>query len=233
MVIIGILGKNDVGKSLFCTLGLKDKISNALYFVTDGTELSCSLQPHQDKIPNIQFMNSLNDLSKLANAIKTIKEKIIIIDHLGSLVNRCLAESNLDENNPNFNFQLGSLVRKKVSLPLLECIHNARQYKKNLVIVCPLDHTSTDDLIKASVSFDTKTAQDVFFNECDVIVHLKRKTYKPVKTLEELFEDMTYVFHYNHETQVILKDKPYAKFNKKLDNQGTLLNLLNQIFVKM
>jgi len=90
MVIIGILGKNDVGKSLFCTLGLKDKISNALYFVTDGTELSCSLQPYQDKIPNIQFMNNLNDLSKLANTIKTTKEKIIIIDHLGSLVNRCL-----------------------------------------------------------------------------------------------------------------------------------------------
>jgi adenosyl cobinamide kinase/adenosyl cobinamide phosphate guanylyltransferase len=232
MVVIGILGKNDVGKSLFCTLGLKDKITNALYFVTDGAELSCSLQPHQDKIPNVQFMNSLNDLGKLATSIKASKEKIIIIDHLGSLVNRCLAESNLDENNPNFNFQLGALVRKKVALPLLECIHNARQYKKNLVIVCPLDHNSTDDLVKSSVAFDTKTAQDVFFNECDVIVHLKRKTYKPVKTLEELFEDMTYVFHYNHETQVILKDKPNAKFNKKLDNQGTLLNLLSQIFAK-
>lgn len=232
MVILGILGKNDVGKSLFCTLGLKEKIQNALYFVTDGSELSLSLQAYQDKIPNVKFMQSLNDLGKLATSIPTLKEKIIVIDHLGSLVNRCLAESNLDENNPNFNFQLGALVRKKVALPLLECIHNSRQHKKIFVIICPLDHTSTDDLIKASVSFDTKTAQDVFFNECDVIVHLKRKTYKPVKTLEELFEDMTYVFHYNHETQVILKDKPNAKFNKKLDNQGTLFNLLNQIFHK-
>ena len=48
--------------------------------------------------------------------------------------------------------------------------------------------------LKGSVSFDTRNHQDVFFNQCDVIVHLKRKAYKPCKTFDELFEDLTYVF---------------------------------------
>jgi adenosyl cobinamide kinase/adenosyl cobinamide phosphate guanylyltransferase len=232
MVIIGILGKNDVGKSLFCTLGLKEKLDNALYCVTDSTELSLSLSQYEDKIKNIQYINTLNDLSSLASRIKNLKEKIIIIDHLGALINKTLCESNLDENNPNFNFQLGALVRKRVALPLIELIQNCRTNKKILILICPLDHNSTDDLVKASVAFDTKTAQDVFFNECDVIVHLKRKTYKAAKNLDELFDDMAYVFHYNHETQVVLKDKPNAKFNPKPDNQGTLFNLLSQIYRK-
>lgn len=227
MTVIGILGKNDVGKSLFCTLGLRDRLSDAFYFVTDG-ELSLSLSSIKDKIKH-KSMKSIADLTKLADNIKSIKENILIVDHLGSLVDQVLCESSLDDNNPNFNFMLGSKVRTKVALPLTKLIQNCRIYNKTLVLICPLDYNTTDDLTKGSVSFDTRTTQDVFFNQCDVIVHLKRKTYKACKTFEELFADLIYVFHYPHEITFVLKDKPHAKFNKKVDNSGDLYNLLYQI----
>lgn len=230
MVIIGIVGKNDVGKSLFCTVGLRDKLDNALYVVCDGAELTLSLKPFEDKVTHKQFLSSVNDLSKLANNVKACKQKIIILDHLGGLVNRVLAESNLDENNVNFNFQLGALVRKRVALALQELIHNCRQQKKILVIICPLDHTSTDDLSKASVSFDTRTAQDVFFNECDEIIHLKRKNYRDARDIEELFKNIEYKFSYPHETQIPLKDKANAKHNPY--TEATLHGLLTQIYHK-
>ena len=148
------------------------------------------------------------------------------------MIDQVAMEAKIDDNNPNFNFMLGSKVRMKVAIPLKSLIQACRHYNKTLVMICPLDHTSTDDLSKATVAFDTRTAQDVFFNLCDIIVHLKRKAYKPCKTIEEFLCDTAYVFDYPHETAIPLKDKGNVKFNKKLDNNGGLINLLFQIYQK-
>lgn len=215
-VIITILGKNDVGKSIFSTI--TGKPQDTLYVVCDSNTITPSLENFKEFIPNIAFIESMDMFSKIASKIDKAKQSIIVLDHIGGLVTRTKSEFTIPCTDPTYHFKLGAHVSKKVAQPLIDLIHRCRNSNKILVMLCPLTFSTKDDLSEGDVAFDTKTAQEIIFNESDLILYLKKKN--KTNNIEEFLTSIEVIT--NLETSIFpLKDKanflnrPYATKYKK------------------
>jgi len=223
--IITIMAKNDVGKSIFTMLGgIPDK---TLYIVTDSSCLTSSLSPFQDIIPNVTFLKNIDHLTEIASKFHLIKQQIIVFDHIGALITRAKAEFSCPPSDTQFYYKLGAWTSKKISTPLSEIILKSRQHGKILVFLCPLTYLTTDDLTEGDVAFDTKVAQEVIFNEADLIIYLRRK--KVVNNLSDFFKNIEIITSLPNSI-FPLKDKGLFRrreVNKKLHN--TFSEILAQI----